>query len=232
MSLPKPYVLTNRMPKRLHGGEPEGPMVADVIPNFERELEQLSVVAPAGWNLAFNYRWNGPEHMYVGYPEAWRAEYESKNYAIGDPILLWILSKDQGCIRWSEVRMPDLRGVMEKARRHQINYGAVFTRQVGATKSFLSMARSDREFTNDELAAYNARFNLWVDLLVNRADLSAGELDVLRSFRDGLGQAETARALGISESTVKQRFVKICAKLNASTRTQAVAIAVARNYLG
>lgn len=206
-------------------------MVSDVIPNFEQELKQLSVVAPAGWNLAFNYRWNGPEHMFVGFSDAWRAEYETKNYAIGDPIFLWIVSRDNGCARWSEVKTPDLRGVMEKARRHQINYGMVFTRHVNGTKSFLSMARSDREFTDEELSSYNARFNLWVDLLVNRADLTGGEIAVLRCFRDGLGQAETAASLGISESTVKQRFVKICAKLNANTRTQAVATAVARNYL-
>lgn len=206
-------------------------MVSDVIPNFEQELKQLSVVAPAGWNLAFNYRWNGPEHMFVGFSDAWRAEYESRNYAIGDPIFLWIVSRDNGAARWSEVKMPDLRGVMEKARRHQINYGMVFTRHVNATKSFLSMARSDREFTDAELASYKARFEFWVDLLVNRAALDPIEISILRCFRDGLGQAETAVTLGVSESTIKSRFLKICAKLNAQTRTQAVAIAVARNYL-
>lgn len=206
-------------------------MVAYVIPNFDRELAELSAAAPAGWNLAFNYRWNGPEHMYVGFSDAWRSEYESKNYAVGDPILLWILSKERAYTRWSEVSIPDLRDVMKKASKHGINYGAAFTRRASNTKSFLSMARSDREFTDQELLAHNDRFNLWVDLLVNRAALTAGEIDVLRAFRDGLGQAETAAALGVSESTVKQRFVKICAKLNAATRTQAVAIAVARNYL-
>lgn len=201
------------------------------IPNFAEERERLHVMAPAGWNLAFNYTWRGPEHMLVGYSDAWRVEYETNNYAIGDPVLLWIMNKDRGSVRWSSIRIPDLRGVMKKARAHNINYGVAFTRRVGASKSFLSMARSDREFTDQEIADYEARFNLWVDILMNRALLTDGEIAVLRCYRDGLGQSETADQLHVSESTIKQRFAKICNKLNASTRTQAVAIAVARNYL-
>ena len=69
------------------------------------------------------------------------------------------------------------------------------------------------------------------DLVLNRAALTPAELDVLRCFRDGLGQIETATQLGIAESTVKQRALKACGKLGAKSRTQAVAIAVARNYL-
>ena len=61
--------------------------------------------------------------------------------------------------------------------------------------------------------------------------VTPAELDVLRCFRDGLGQIETATQLAIAESTVKQRAVKACGKLGAKSRTQAVAIAVARNYL-
>jgi LuxR family transcriptional regulator len=63
-----------------------------------------------------------------------------------------------------------------------------------------------------------------------RASLTDAELAVLRAFRDGLGQKETADALGIAESTVKQRAIRACSKLGAHTRTQAVAIAVQRNY--
>lgn len=85
--------------------------------------------------------------------------------------------------------------------------------------------------TDEEILTYDAKFNVWVDLLLNRAALTPGELQVLTCFRNGLGQTETAEALGVSAATVKQRFMKACAKLNASTRTQAVAIAVARNYI-
>ena len=59
---------------------------------------------------------------------------------------------------------------------------------------------------------------------------SSHELDVLGGLKDGLGQFEISQHLGISESTVKQRALKACTKLGAKSRTQAVAIAVARNY--
>lgn len=206
-------------------------MIDDLIPNFSRELEDLNAVASAGWTIGFNYRWTGPEHLFTGFPQAWRDEYEGNNYAIGDPVLLWMMSKNSGHIRWSAIRTPDMRGVMEKARRQNINYGVAYTRRVGLKKSFLSIARADREFTDEEILTYDAKFNVWVDLLLNRAALTEGELQVLSCFRNGLGQTETAETLGVSAATVKQRFMKACAKLNASTRTQAVAIAVARNYI-
>ena len=201
------------------------------IPNFQAERERISGIASAGWLLAFNYGWRGPEHMEVGYAPEWQREYESKHYAVGDPVVLWMLSRDEGHTRWSSIKIPDMRGVMKRAATFGINYGVIYTRMVGDKRSFLSMTRADREFTDAEIEDYLARFNLWVDLVLNRGALTEGELDILRCYRDGLGQTETAEALAISESTVKQRFGRIMLRLDAKTRTQAVAIAVRRNYL-
>ncbi|WP_297932598.1 LuxR family transcriptional regulator [uncultured Brevundimonas sp.] len=201
------------------------------IPNFQAERERLSGIATAGWLLAFNYGWRGPEHMEVGYPAEWQREYEARHYAVGDPVVLWMLSRDEGHTRWSSIRIPDMRGVMKRAKVFGIVYGVIFTRMVGEKRSFLSMTRPDREFTDEEIQDYLARFNLWVDLVLNRGALTDGEIEILRCYRDGLGQAETAEALAISESTVKQRFAKIMVRLDAKTRTQAVALAVRRRYL-
>ena len=206
-------------------------MLSDLIPNFDQELEVLNAVAPAGWIIGLNYRLSGPEHLINGYPEEWRDEYEGRNYMIGDPVLLWVMSHDDGHIRWSAIKMPDLRGVMRAAKRHKINHGVSFTRRIGRKRSFLSLAHTSREFTDEEIGLYRLKFHLWVDLVHNRAALSEGEIAVLRCFRDGLGQQQTAQLLNISESTVKQRILKACTKLGASTRTQAVATAVTRNYL-
>ena len=206
-------------------------MLSDLIPNFDEELKALDLVAPAGWILGLNYRLSGPEHLVNGYPNTWRDEYEDRNYMVGDPVLIWTMARDEGHVRWSAIRVPDLRGVLQAAARHGIRYGASFTRRVGRKRSFLSLAHTSREFTDEEIALYNLKFGLWVDLVHNRAALSEAEIAVLRCFRDGLGQQKTAELLQISESTVKQRILKACMKLGASTRTQAVATAVARNYL-
>lgn len=201
------------------------------IPGFQGQLDQLARDAPAGWLLGFNYSWNGPEMMFVGYSDAWRMEYEQGNYIVGDPVLLWVMSHNSGFQRWSGIKIPDLRGVMNKAKQHGIRYGAVFANRANGKKSFLSMARGDREFTEDELVTYDVRFNSWLQLLMNRASLTQKEIDVLRAYRDGLQHSETAALLGVAESTVKLRSSTACSKLGATTRTQAVAIAVARGYI-
>ena len=205
-------------------------MLTDLIPNFVDEIEELHKIAPAGWIMGFNLTYRGPEHLYNAYPSSWRAVYEDRNYFFGDPIAVWTITHD-GAIRWSEVKIPDVRGVMKHARRYKLNYGIAISRKVAGKRSFLTLAHPDREFTDQEMAMAQTKFTLWTDLVLNRAALTPAELEVLRCFRDGLGQAETANLLNISESAVKQRAIKACHKMGAKTRTQAVALAVARNYL-
>lgn len=205
-------------------------MLHDLIPHFDDEIALLREMAPTGWIMGFNLTYRGPEHLYNAYPDAWRALYEDRNYFFGDPIAVWTITND-GATRWSEVRIPDIRGVMGQAKKYRLNFGCAISRKVAGKRSFLTLSKPDREFTDQEILTVQAKFTLWTDLVTNRAALTAAELDVLRCFRDGLGQSETAEHLDISESTVKQRAIKACSKLGAKTRTQAVALAVARNYL-
>lgn len=62
--------------------------------------------------------------------------------------------------------------------------------------------------------------------------LSERELDVLRLVADGLANKEIARALFISEGTVKTHLVHAFAKLDADSRTAAVAAARRHGLLG
>lgn len=205
-------------------------MLETLLPNFESETEALHRLAPAGWIMGFNITYTGPEYLVNQYPDAWRRVYEERNYFIGDPVLMWTIGKS-GVTRWSAIRIPDMRGVMRHAAEYGLAYGAAFSRKVGSKRSFLTLARSDREFTDEEIAEVDEKFNYWVDLLMNRAALTEGELEVLRCFRDGMGQRETAEELAVSELTVKQRSQKACQKLGATTRTQAVVTAVTRGYI-
>lgn len=58
-----------------------------------------------------------------------------------------------------------------------------------------------------------------------RQELSARELEILRHVAEGRSNKEVARALFISEATVKTHLVHIYTKLGADSRTEAVAIA-------
>ena len=62
--------------------------------------------------------------------------------------------------------------------------------------------------------------------------LSDRELDVLRLVADGMANKEVARALFISEATVKTHLVHLFGKLQAESRTSAVAAARAHGLLG
>ena len=204
-------------------------MLSNLIPNYNTEIEKLRQWAPSGFILAFNLTFRGPEHLHSGYPDAWRRLYEHRNYFFTDPILVWTVA-NSGNRRWSEIRLPDIRGVLTEARKFDLNYGAVFSRKSNYKRSFLTLSRPDREFSDTEMEVIGEKFDAWVDMVVGRIQLTDGELDVLRGLKDGLGQSEIAEVLGLSESAVKQRCIKACTKLQAKTRAQAVAIAVARNY--
>lgn len=204
-------------------------MLAKIIPDFEDGLATIREIAPAGFVLAFNINWSGPEHLHSEFPAAWKELYERKNYFVADPIFYWTLVS-RGRKRWSEIALPDVAGVLDSAKKHGMEYGAVFSERKDGRRSFLTAARSDRELEEPEMAALEDIFKSWVEVLTNRPELSEGELSVLACLRDGMAQGDIASALKISESTVKQRARRAMSKLGAATRTQAVALAVAKNY--
>lgn len=204
-------------------------MLDKIIPNFNAELVSLRGIAPSGFIVAFNMTFRGPEYMHSEYPEAWRAEYEDRNYFAGDPVLVWTIA-NSGTRRWSEISLPDVRGILKRAQLFSMNYGAVISTKNARKRSFITVSRPDRELTDGELQMLSAKFKIWVELVTGRAALTDGELDVLRLMRDGEGQRNIAEALDIAESTVKQRAQKAVVKLGAKNRTHAVAIAVTRNY--
>lgn len=205
-------------------------MLSNLIPNYEAEMAWLEQYAPSGYVLAFNMTYRGPEHLENTYPKVWTEIYMRKNYVFLDPVNLWTFS-GSGHRRWSEISIPDVRGVLKEAKKYGLIYGAIFSQMRGFRRSLLSVARADRELTDPEIDVIDAKFQSWTDMVSGGPQLTEGEIDVLRGLRDGLERRDIADQLGISESGVKQRISKACTKLRARTPTQAVAIAVARNYL-
>jgi NarL family two-component system response regulator YdfI len=61
--------------------------------------------------------------------------------------------------------------------------------------------------------------------------LTARELEVLRMLAEGAANKNIAWKLGISEHTVKFHVASILAKLNASTRTEAVTVGIRRGMI-
>ncbi|MGJ8547729.1 MAG: autoinducer binding domain-containing protein [Sulfitobacter sp.] len=204
--------------------------MTSTIPDFETELTEIRKVSTSGFYLVFGFSMSGTEMVHSEFDERWTTRYQQSSYFAVDPVFMWAISRT-GCIRWSEINLPDVKGILTEAKPFGMVYGAIFAQELEGNRSFLSIARDDRELTDDEMHQMNANLMKWAAMIGPRVALSAGELDVLLALRDGLGQRDIAQFLSIAESTVKQRAISACAKLGAKTRAQAVGIAVKRNYI-
>jgi DNA-binding NarL/FixJ family response regulator len=85
-------------------------------------------------------------------------------------------------------------------------------------------AHAGRRYVPDEVARVIAAH-------VDAEDLSERELQVMHRVASGLSNKEIAAQLVLSEETVKTYVKNILAKLNASSRAQAIAIAIERGIL-
>lgn len=205
-------------------------MLKSIIPNFDSEVSSLRFLGESGFILAFNMTFRGPEYLHSEYPEDWQKIYEDRNYFFVDPVLVWSVTKS-GNKRWSEIRLPDIRNVMKEAEKYGLNYGAAFSRKFMNKRSFMTISRSDREFTDEELAHLGEKFDHLVSYVIGQCGLTTKELDALRGLRDGLSYKQIAVELDISVPTVKSRAERAKGKLGAKTTTQAVAMASTRNFI-
>ncbi|RPF32697.1 response regulator transcription factor [Streptomyces sp. TLI_185] len=110
--------------------------------------------------------------------------------------------------------------------------------EAGATGYLLKAERPDELFAAIRSAAFGRTAlsapvadRLLAQLRSPRPTLSAREHDILGQLARGLGNREIARALFISEATVKTHLGRIYGKLGVETRAGAVAVAKERRLL-
>ncbi|MFD7503085.1 response regulator [Streptomyces sp. NPDC059850] len=106
-------------------------------------------------------------------------------------------------------------GYLLKAERPEELFAAI--RNAAAGRTALSAPVADR---------------LMAQLRTPRPALSEREREILQQLARGLGNREIARALFISEATVKTHLGRIYGKLGVDTRAGAVAVATERRLLG
>jgi len=188
----------------------------------------FEALAPEGFYLALRVGFAFPIVEHNNLPAAWVREYTVSGLIVHDPTVAWAY-KNCGVARWSELAPNDTQGVLELAKNHELNFGAVASwidEGEASQRSFGFFCRADREFHSSELASLE-------DLLVSahRAcarppNLTVAELETLNLVKNGLLMKEMACLIGISESAIKQRLKSARIKLNAKTGSQAAATAV------
>ncbi len=133
-----------------------------------------------------------------------------------------------GVARWSEICEADTQGVLELAKAHSLNFGAVSSwidPEDEGQRSFGIFCRSDREFEKVELEMFESALRQWHRAHARPKNLTTAELETLGLVKNGLLMKEISALLGISESAVKQRLKSARIKLKSKTGLQAAATA-------
>ncbi|OYX41756.1 MAG: LuxR family transcriptional regulator [Rhodobacterales bacterium 32-67-9] len=189
---------------------------------------EFSYIAPAGYYIALRVGFAFPIAETNALPDAWVDYYTQRGFMLHDPVMQWNYS-NSGAIRWSAIALPDPRGIFSAAARHGLKYGVAISCASTGTegqRSFGSFARTDREFTDEEIALLSHKLRRLHEATAPPTNLTAAELEALRMVRDGLLLKEIANDLGVSEGAIKQRLKNAKLKLAAKTISQAVSIAV------
>ena len=128
--------------------------------------------------------------------------------------------------RWSDLGLEDSQGVLELAKNHGLNFGAVVScsdETDAGQRSFGFFCRSDREYDDPELKVFSDMVAGSHREHARPSNLTSAEIETLGLVKNGLLMKEIASVLGVSESAIKQRLKNARLKLNAKTGSQAAA---------
>ena len=190
----------------------------------------LEALSPAGFHVAVRVGFAFPEYEWNTLPRAWVHIYTRDALMLYDPVTRWIYD-NTGYVRWGEIELEDPRNVLALAAQQELKYGAaicVIDSNEPGIRTFGSFSRSDREFTDDEMATLLDHLKRLHQQEPIRYILTEAEIETLNMIRDGLLTKQIAHELDISESAVKQRLKSVKVKLDAKNTVHAVTIAERR----
>jgi len=125
--------------------------------SFEHECAELKQLALVGYDIALHIKDTAPLHRLLDYRDSWVAHYRAQVYGLRDPVVARALS-EVGSLRWSAITLPDPFDILGQARAHGLAYGPTVSNGPLNARTIGSVARSDREFSDEEL--------VWVELLI------------------------------------------------------------------
>jgi len=190
-------------------------------------LMELGQEAPAGYYLALHIRFASPLMMFQTFNPDWIDRYTQNAYALRDPLVAWGISRT-GATRWSAIDLPDPFNIMAEAKSYGLNYGVCVSCGPMSSRTIASVARADREFTDEEIAAVSGTVLHLHHETEPPDNLTRAEIEALQVVASGERYAAGAARLGISESALKARLSSARKKLFA--RTSAEAIQRAKDY--
>lgn len=197
---------------------------------LEAEVERLDALAPAGYFLGLHIRFMSPLITLRTYSQEWQDHYTDNVYGVRDPLIAWAYSRKGAC-RWSEVRVPDPFGIFKEAANFGLRFGVAVSCGPFSSRSIGGIARSDREFTDDELTEIKEVVEFIHVKTEPPERLTKAQREALICIAGGARHAEAAQKLGISESALKLRLTSARNRLLARTTTEAIQRARDHNLL-
>jgi len=192
-----------------------------VNPTTDDDLEELRLLAPAGYFIGLHIRFASPLMIYQTYNQNWVNHYTVNAYVLRDPATIWGMA-NIGVIRWSDPAFADPHGILPEAATFGLRYGLTIACGPSSSRSIAGFARSDREFTTQEVHMVRACVERMHDRFTQPASLTAAQLEALRCLADGDRHSDAAVRLGISESAFKARIVSARERLSARTTAEAI----------
>ncbi len=202
-------------------------------PLLERWEQTYCEIAPAGCYIALWLGFYAPEEELNTFPAAWIEEYTVRGLALDDPLMRWAYG-NEGVIRWSELAPLDPANVLRSYAAHGLTFGAVACipgESEHPMRSIGFFARSDREFTDEEMQKLHDELLADHNSMKVEGNLTPAQIDALRLLASGMRQKEIAYELGISQSAVKARLKGSIRKMGAKTAAQAASIASRKGLL-
>lgn len=189
--------------------------------------DEFQALAPAGYYIAIRVGFAFPMIEHNRLPATWVREYTASGLIVHDPAMTWAY-QNSGVERCSALGENDTQGVLELAKNHGLNFGAVAScidEGDSGQRSFGFFFRSDRDYQIAELDRLNSSLVASHRAHARPKNLTAAELQTLGLVKNGLLMKQIACVLGVSESAIKQRLKNARLKLNAKTGSQAAASA-------
>lgn len=197
------------------------------MPDLTEIEDSLSALAPRGFTIGLHIRYSRPVRRVSTYPSAWIQTYTRQNLGVGDPMMIWCML-NEGAIRWSALPnlIADPMNVMGQARRHGLTHGAAIACGPVESRSYLGAARSDREFTDREMARMARLLDQAHGIVDRRSVLRPILVDALEAIACGMTYDQAAAALGISRTALRYRLRVARAELGVDDTPHAIRKAI------
>lgn len=189
--------------------------------NTEEDLEELGLLAPAGYFIGLHIRFTSPLMIYQTYDRRWVEHYTANAYVLRDPATIWGMA-NSGAIRWSDLAFADPHRILPEAAAYGMRFGLTIACGPASSRSIAGFARADREFHDHEIRVAHACVERMHDRFTLPASLTEAQLEALRCLAAGHRNSDAAMRLGISESAFKARIVSARERLSARTTAEAI----------